>query len=319
MPNGGLDNCGECGWLERGGPWEPGKTRGRCRLRDTEIEIPFWTTCESCGAGGRRRHATRNGPLVSIVGWIRDGAISYPRLDYCEGRHPETEVSEGKTRIEWTEGDGEVRVFTNVDAYQAFCGSRERAHRARGLMVGAGLGNVLGIPFEGGQRTSAENLMRDAVGIIGECQYESPCDDDDLAQTVWVAKSALDGPEMRVLPAGLWEWGELNGVGMGGLTGLALREWSGMWPQALAGVKGAVRPVTTREAMWDAAVRCTERLAGSGRDAGNGGLMRTSPVAIRWADDPERLTEATIAQCAATHAAPECVWSCLVYIIGRIL
>lgn len=190
----------------------------------------------------------------------------------------------------------------------------ERTDRARGLMVGAGLGNVLGIPYEGGRRTSAESLLHNAVDIIGDCPFKNPCDDDDLAQTVLVAESALDSPEMRTLPENLWTWSELNGVGMGSLTALVLHEWSGEWSQRLAGRQGTMRPVQSHETMWEASARCAERLAGSRRDAGNGGLMRASPVAVRWPNCPQRLTEATIAQCAATHAAPECVWSCLVYV-----
>lgn len=310
MPNGGSDNCGTCVWFR---PDEP-SAQGRCALREASIELPFWTTCRNWSSAPQDRNPMRMGPLIGIVGWVEDGKGDYTRLAYSEGRRPDTFQRENTTMIQWMERDGEVREFETVDGYQAFRERREREDRARGLMVGAGLGNLLGIPYEGGRRTSAERLLRNAVRIIDECRFENPCDDDDLAQTVLVAESALDGPEMSALPERLWAWSELNGVGMGSLTGLVLREWSGEWSQRLAGRDGVVRPVLSRDTMWDASVRCAERLAGSRQDAGNGGLMRASPVAVRWAHSPERLTEATIAQCAATHAAPDCVWSCLVYV-----
>lgn len=314
MPNGGSDNCGNCAWFRPGEPSSPGRTHGRCALRDARIELPFWTTCANWSPAAQDRKPTRAGPIISIVGWVENGKGGYTRLAYCEGRRPDTGQREGATFIHWMESDGDVREFENVDGYRAFRERREREDAARGLMVGAGLGNVLGIPYEGHRRTSAESLLRNAVRIIGECRFENPCDDDDLAQTVLVAESALDGTEMSALPQRLWAWSELNGVGMGSLTGLVLREWSGERSQRLAGRDGAVRPVLSRETMWDTSVRCAERLLGSRQDAGNGGLMRTSPVAVRWADSSEALTEATIAQCAVTHAAPACVWSCLVYV-----
>lgn len=314
MPNGGSDNCGTCTWFRSDEPYESGRELGRCELREVSIELPFWTTCRNWSPAPQTDNAVRTGPLISIVGWVEDGQGGYTRLAYCEGRRPDTCQRENTTLIQWTERDGDVREFETVDVYQVFRERREREDRARGLMVGAGLGNVLGIPYEGRRRTSAERLLRNAVRIIGECRFENPCDDDDLAQTVLVAESALDGPEMSALPERLWTWSELNGVGMGSLTGRVLREWSGEWSKRLAGRDGAPRPILPRDTLWDVSARCAEHLAGSGRDAGNGGLMRASPVAVPWADSPERLTEPTIAQCTATHAAPECVWSCLIYV-----
>lgn len=310
MPNGGSDNCGTCTWFRPGEP----PTHGSCALRDTRVEIPLWTTCRNWSSAAQDRYPARAGPLISIVAWVESGKGGYTRLAYCEGRRPDTRQREDVTSIHWMGSDSSVREFDNVDGYQTFCKRREREDAACGLMIGAGLGNVLGIPYEGRRRTSAETLLRNAVRIIGECRFENPCDDDDLAQTVLVAESALEGTEMSAFPERLWAWSELNGVGMGSLTGHVLREWSGEWSQRLAGRDGNVRPVQSAETMWDTAVRCAERLAGSGRDAGNGGLMRASPVAVRWADSREALTEATITQCAATHAAPECVWSSLVYV-----
>ena len=315
MPNGGPDNCGTCVWFQPDDPSGRGRSgNGRCTLREASIELPFWTTCWNWSHPQQDPNPMRSGPRISIVGWVEEGGGGYTRLAYCEERRPDTIHHENTTVIQWPERSGTVREFESVDGYQAFREHREREDRARGLMVGAGLGNVLGIPYEGVRDTSAESLLRNAVRIIDECRFENPCDDDDLAQTVLVAESALEGPEMRALPERLWAWSERNGVGMGGLTKLVLREWSGEWPRRLAGRNGAARPVHSRDTMWDASVRCAEHLAGSRQDAGNGGLMRTSPVAVRWADSPARLTEATIAQCAATHAAPECVWSCLVHV-----
>ena len=44
-------------------------------------------------------------------------------------------------------------------------------------------------------------------------------DDDDLAQSIIVAEAAEEGPlDVEDLGHRFWEWGELNGLGMGNLT-----------------------------------------------------------------------------------------------------
>jgi len=56
-------------------------------------------------------------------------------------------------------------------------------------------------------------------------------------------------------------------------------------------------------------------IAGStdSRTAGNGSLMRLSPVAIRYWDDPDLLREAAARQSRTTHAAPEAVDACVAF------
>ena len=48
-------------------------------------------------------------------------------------------------------------------------------------------------------------------------------------------------------------------------------------------------------------------------DAGNGSLMRLSPVAIRYWRDRTRLHEAAARQSRTTHASPACVDACIVW------
>jgi ADP-ribosyl-[dinitrogen reductase] hydrolase len=65
---------------------------------------------------------------------------------------------------------------------------------------------------------------------------------------------------------------------------------------------------TTREAL-EHFIRTGEPLAGSAdpRKAGNGALMRLSPVAVRYWNDRDRLIEVARLQTATTHGAAECL------------
>ena len=89
--------------------------------------------------------------------------------------------------------------------------------RARGLMVGVAAGNLLGIPVEGRSKEDVRARFPDGVHDIS-ARGGYP-DDDDLAQSIIVAEAAEEGPlDVEDLGHRFWEWGELNGLGMGNLT-----------------------------------------------------------------------------------------------------
>lgn len=62
MPNGGLDNCGNC----------PHFTSHQCTLRDIPIEEPRWTTCADCGVDTDEPH----GPVIDLV-VRREGPVGH--------------------------------------------------------------------------------------------------------------------------------------------------------------------------------------------------------------------------------------------------
>jgi hypothetical protein len=68
MPNGGLDNCGNCPHFD----WKT----NHCHLRDIDIEEPKWTTCDDCGKDTDEAH----GPVIDII--VRREGIkgSYERV-----------------------------------------------------------------------------------------------------------------------------------------------------------------------------------------------------------------------------------------------
>ena len=98
--------------------------------------------------------------------------------------------------------------------------------RSRGLMEGIAVGNLLGITLEGRSASRIAELHPDGVREI-HASTGFP-DDDDLAQSIVIAEAALDGPlDVDDLGLRFWEWGETNGLGIGGLTRDVLSRYGG--------------------------------------------------------------------------------------------
>ena len=194
----------------------------------------------------------------------------------------------------------------------------ELLERAHGMMVGIGAGNLLGIRFEGW--STAEQLREQYPDGVREIEAEAGFpDDDDLAQAIALAEACaeFEALEAEDVMRRFWEWGELNGAGMGGLTRKVLvryggasprrelrnlRRWgeepSGEPPREPVGV-GALQ---ASRGAWE----YSERKA-----AGNGSVMRCGPVALRWLGDDAALARNSAVSAAVTHWDPRCIWSTL--------
>lgn len=178
-------------------------------------------------------------------------------------------------------------------------------HRCRGLMVGLGVGNVLGIPQEGWPRHMVEasypNGIRDIEGEPGEP------DDDDLAQAIILAEAAIDAGsgEIDVEEIGrrFWVWAEENGRGIGIQTADVLSRIGGDMPRCARGAGVQARGPSGVPAL-EAARQVWEK---SGHySAGNGAVMRCAPLAIRWKRDDDALARNTALSAVVTHADPRC-------------
>lgn len=179
--------------------------------------------------------------------------------------------------------------------------------RARGLTEGIGVGNLLGIVMEGWPKWKVTYQYPDGVReIYAKSGYP---DDDDLAQSLIIAEAALSGPlDMHDLGRRFWDWGEENGLGMGGLTSRVLGLYGGDRPQRLARrrLPGTVRTPT------GLSIAEASKQAWAGRQAGNGALMRCAPLALRWANQPMRLVRESVISAVPTHWDRRCGWSCAV-------
>jgi ADP-ribosyl-[dinitrogen reductase] hydrolase len=162
--------------------------------------------------------------------------------------------------------------------------------RAHGVLLGVAVGNALGLAFEG--RSAAEiaarypNGWRDVTPRKAELPF-----DDDVAQTVALAESLVADPFFNAedFAQRLVEWARTNGRGIGVLTQEVIDELASGTPVGRAA-----------RAVW-------ERRGGSA--AGNGAVMRFSPVALVHHSDPTLLLLAARGQAAVTHHDPRCIWS----------
>lgn len=182
--------------------------------------------------------------------------------------------------------------------------------RERGLMVGIAAGNLLGVPIEG--RSKDDVRERFPGGVRDITARPGYPDDDDLAQSLIIAEAAEEGPlDVEDLGHRFWEWGEINGLGMGNLTSQVLTLFGGSYPRGLR--HGTLEDVRQPMGM---AIEDASREAWGGKNAGNGALMRCAPTAIRWRDDPAALARNSVISAVPTHWDRRCGWSCVALNVG---
>lgn len=192
----------------------------------------------------------------------------------------------------------------------------ELIERARGMMVGIGAGNLLGIPWEGRSRIVIER--QNPGGVTGITAREGYPDDDDLAQAILLAEACIETSQLDVadLMRRFWAWGELNGAGMGNFTWAVLERYGGATPRRALRNWAHYGETPTGEVREPQGADATEeaRLVweDSGRSsAGNGSVMRCGPVALRWLHDDVALARNSVISAVVTHWDPRCAWSTL--------
>jgi hypothetical protein len=95
MPNGGIDNCGVCGFNRANeGVWERHDylsierlDNAFCTIRDVRISNALWTYCANCHSKER----TPTGPIC-IVGLHEEAGYLYSRIPWHGGRRPTINV-----------------------------------------------------------------------------------------------------------------------------------------------------------------------------------------------------------------------------------
>ena len=164
--------------------------------------------------------------------------------------------------------------------------------RARGVLLGLAVGNLLGLPVEGASQSTIRRNHPDGLTEIDSRERDRPMD-DDLAQAVDLAEALVHDPEPSpAFAQRLVKWRANNGRGIGIMTSTVID-----YLEIGLGVPGAAK------AFWQ------ER--GSPETQPNGALMRCAPVALKHALDPDKLIEQTAATCTVTHFAPGAQWSCI--------
>jgi len=164
--------------------------------------------------------------------------------------------------------------------------------RYRGTLLGVAAGNGLGLPAEGRSRQWIRGKFPAGLTELSPDLRNRPWG-DDLAQTVMLVQALLDRPGLDSddLAQRLLAWASADGDGIGVQTLAVVREIESGTPAA-----DAAREV------WERSGR---------RAAGNGAVMRCSPVALAWRRSGIRLVEESERSALVTHHDPRCVWSAI--------
>jgi len=176
--------------------------------------------------------------------------------------------------------------------------------RAVGALLGAAAGDALGVPYEFGSRTLGPDepaqMLGGGLGGIAPGQWS-----DDTEMACAIAEVAATGADLRSEDAlervaqRFLDWYATSPPDVGVQTRHVLsRTGPG------AGAAGRMRAVSQ------------ELHTRTGRTAGNGSLMRTSPVALGHLGDPAAIAEAARAVSELTHVDPMAGDACALWCIA---
>lgn len=184
----------------------------------------------------------------------------------------------------------------------------DQLDRAHGVLAGAAVGDALGVPYEFGAAKIAPGAVPQMIGG-GLGPYEPGEWSDDTQMAICIAEALTSDPGRA--PSDLQDdiayrflaW-ESNGA-------------SDIGAQTLQVIRTARRALYRNTNLrphtaFPAAAKTIHDV--TGRSAGNGSLMRTAPVALRYLDDRDEMARAAAAISKLTHyddvAAEACVIWC---------
>lgn len=174
--------------------------------------------------------------------------------------------------------------------------------RAAGALLGAAAGDALGVPYEGRMPVGpgGPEMLGGGLGRLAPGRWS-----DDTEMACVIAQVAAKGSDLRTADA-------LNEMATGFRTwyddsppdiGIQTRDVLG---RTAAGPDIAARMRTASAALHDR----------TGRTAGNGSLMRTSPVALAHLGDTAAITAAARAVSELTHFDPVASDACLLWCLA---
>jgi ADP-ribosyl-[dinitrogen reductase] hydrolase len=231
--------------------------------------------------GGLGRAGTTASRLLVELGWSPDDAIRAVR-----------KVRPGA--LETDEQEDFVHGCVAVPEAQRDQSSGAIRERAIGALLGLAVGDALGTTLEFSARDSQPRLTEIVGGGPFHLQPGEWTDDTSMALALGDSLLACDGLDEQDLMARFVTWTEDGAYSSNG----SCFDIGNTVGGALSRFQRSGNPI----------VGSTDP-----RTAGNGSLMRLSPVAIRYWDDPDKLREAAARQSRTTHAAPEAVDACVAF------
>lgn len=231
--------------------------------------------------GGLGRAGTIGARLLTELGWEPNAAINAVRA-----------VRRGA--LETTDQERHVRSQSAAVDQGPALGANAIRDRAVGALLGIAVGDAVGTTLEFRQRDSYPRLA-DMVGG-GPFNLRSGQWTDDTAMALALADSldACGGVDEHDLMTRFVSW----------------------WKDGVYSCTGRCFDIgTTTRVALDRFMRTGNPVAGDTRPntAGNGSLMRLSPVAIRYWNDSAKRRDAAIRQSFTTHGAQEAVDACVAY------
>lgn len=176
--------------------------------------------------------------------------------------------------------------------------------RSAGVLLGAAVGDALGVPYEFKPRLRDDQQPRMIGGGLGP--YAPGEYSDDTQMHTCIAEVAATGRDLRDAEA-------LDAIAtnfLGWISGGASDVGSQTRSVLSAARQGRGAPGAV---MLEASRRFTATHA---RSSGNGSLMRTGIVALAYLDDPQAMAEAAATVSELTHADPDCLDACVLWCSG---
>jgi ADP-ribosyl-[dinitrogen reductase] hydrolase len=231
--------------------------------------------------GGLGRAGTIASRLLVELGWSPGEAVEQVR----EVRPGAIETSQ---QLDFVHGRS---AMPERQPGQAAADIRDRAI---GALTGLAVGDALGTTLEFSARDSRQRLTDMEGGGPFRLKPGQWTDDTSMALALahnLVGCGGLDERDLMCRFVSWWKEGAYSSTASCFDIGMTVRSSLQRFQQDANPVAGSTDPMS----------------------AGNGSLMRLSPVAIRYWHDGEKRRDAAARQSATTHRAPEAVDACVVF------
>jgi ADP-ribosyl-[dinitrogen reductase] hydrolase len=158
--------------------------------------------------------------------------------------------------------------------------------RAYGVMVGAAVGDALGMPLEFGRPRRGQDQITEM--IAGRLPAGTFTDDTEMGLALGASLADQGGFDAEDVTRRFIAWAEAGPADIGGQTRLALARQRRAMEQ--------LKPIPPASAEWNS--------------AGNGSIMRCFPTPLAYHDDLAECLRVAVAQGEITHPAPDCAAGC---------
>lgn len=258
----------------------------------------FETAWKKVGEELRSRLRSGFGIVVHCMGGLGRAGTIASRILVELGWNPEDAVTEvRRVRPGAIETNGQMEFVHACETLPERRPDRTEAavrDRAIGALVGLAVGDALGTTLEFSTRDSRERLSDIEGGGPFHLEPGQWTDDTSMALALadsLIACDALDEQDLMTRFVSWWKEGAYSSTGTCFDIGTTVRGALSRFQQMGDPVAGSTDPMS----------------------AGNGSLMRLSPVALRYWSDREALRDVAARQSWTTHGAAEAVDACIAF------